>query len=88
MSRDSVLRLVARMERLADAMHTADQSQLQSLQGQVLGTYAAIREDLRAMGINPDNPLLAEMAEGVSGRRDSIQLTHMVSAYVRGLLER
>ena len=88
MSRESVLRLVARMERLADAMHTADKFQIQSLGGQVLGTYAAIREDLLAMGINPDNPLLADMAKGISSRQDTIRLTHMVSAYVRGLLER
>ncbi len=86
MSRESVLRQVERMERLADAMHSADKQQQISLEGQLLGTMAGIREQLLAMGLNADNAHLADMWKGKSHKSDIIQLAHATAAWVRSLV--
>jgi len=91
MSKQAILNMIARMERLADTMYGCSEQELNSLGGQVIGTLRAIREEFSRHGISIDNEDLAEAGNTIARNQDAeeaIYIIHQGAAYLRGLAER
>lgn len=61
MSRETILRLVSRLENLADQLYGSSYEEMCSLGGQAEGTIYSINDELRGHGIAPHIPELSDL---------------------------
>lgn len=90
MSRETILRLITRMEHIANKIAGASKQERTSLMGQVLGTLRAIKDEFSMYGIPMENDEFADSCFALSkpSTDDIIMTIHEAAAYCRGLAER
>ena len=91
MSRETILRLISRLENLADQLYGASHEEMCSLGGQAEGTIYSINDELRAHGLSPRIPELSDLGYREYGEDNVDQLArvfHHAAARFRGMAER
>ena len=91
MSKQTILRLVSRLENIADALYGSSYEEICSLGGQAEGTIYSINDEFRSHGISPRIEELASLGyqEFDQGNVDQLaRIFHHVAARFRGMAER
>ena len=100
MSRSTILRLIDRMERIADNVPVAHSiDQLTALGSQFMGTAMAAKEQLEGHGISTDSPAMHDLLKSfdtpyksdqqVVEERWRLQASiHQIASYSRALAEK
>jgi hypothetical protein len=91
MSKQDILSMISRIERMADTMPGRSQSEITSLCGQIIGTLRAIREEFGTYGISTNNESMGNAAYGLGDSTnvsDYMYIIHQAAGYFRGLANR
>jgi len=91
MSRESVLSMIDRVERIADMLPECSEREINSLGGQVIGTLQAIVSELKRNGIPTSNEIISEMGDEFARTQnvnDAVFALHTAAGYLRGLAQK
>ena len=92
MSRQNVLQMIGRLERLADTMPSGKGRETQALAGQAVGTVLAIKAEFETHGISISSQALYNDIDSFDQSRvdgkDMAWILHQIAGYLRGVVLR